>query len=139
MDIKKSFALALASLLIFPIIAINQADGQLIENTTEIEEMTRKTGIASNLSEVGIGQIAARGVKVVLGFLGIIFLGLTLMSGFKWMTAGGNEEEIKKAQATLKSAIIGLIIVLAAYTITYFVFTQLPFTGSVEPGGGTSG
>ena len=136
---KKSFALAIVSLLIFPIIAINQASGQLIENPAQLEEITNKTGIASNLGQVEIGQMAARGIQVVLGFLAIIFLGLTLMAGFKWMTAGGNEESIKKAQKTLKAAIIGLIIVLAAYTITYFVFLNLPFGGGGSSGVGTSG
>ena len=136
---KKSFALAIASLLIFPIIAINQAAGQLVENPEELEKMTTETGIASNLGQTNIGQIAAQGIQVVLGFLGVIFLGLTLMAGFKWMTAGGNEEDIKKAQKTLKAAIIGLIIVLAAYTITYFVFLNLPFGGPADTGITTSG
>ena len=136
---KKSFALAIISLLIFPIIVINQASGQLVEDPTQLGEMTNKTGIASNLGQVEIGQMAARGIKVVLGFLAVIFLGLTLMAGFKWMTAGGNEEDIQKAQKTLKAAIIGLIIVLAAYTITYFVFSSEIFYGGGSSGVGTSG
>ncbi len=68
-------------------------------------------------------------IQAVLGFLGIIFLVLTIMAGFKWMTAGGNEDEIKKAKQTLTNSVIGLIIVLAAYTITYSVFKYLPFGG----------
>lgn len=137
---KKSFALAIISLLIFPIIAINQAAGQLIDNSDKLEEMTNKTAIASNLGQVEVGQLAADVIRVVLSLLAIIFLGLTVASGFQWMTAQGNEETIKKAQGTLKAAIIGLIIVLAAYTITYFIFTNLPFGGpSGSGGGGTSG
>lgn len=125
---RKSFALAIACLLIFPIIAFNQASGQLIEDTSDLEAMTTVTGQASNLGQVEIGQMAAVGIRVILGFLAIIFLVLTLISGFKWMTAGGNQDQIKQAQGTLKSAVIGLIIVLSAYTITYFVFTELPFS-----------
>lgn len=133
MNRKTSFLLAVLSLLIFPVIAINTVSGQLIEDPTQIQDLTTETGLASNLGQVEIGQIAARSIQVILGFLGIIFLGLTLISGFNWMTAAGNEEKIKKAQGTLKAAIIGLLIVLAAYTITYFIFTELPFGG---PGGG---
>lgn len=136
---KKSFVLALLSLFIFPIIVASQASGQLVQNAEELERMTEETGMAANLGKVEIGQIAARGIQVVLGFLAIIFLGLTLISGFKWMTAGGNEDQIKQAQATLKAAIIGLIIVLAAYTITYFVFANLPFSGPNGDGVTTSG
>lgn len=72
-------------------------------------------------------------ISVVLGFLGIVFLGLTIMAGFKWMTSEGNEEEIKKAKGSIKNSVMGLLIVLAAYAITYSVFKYLPFasTGTV--------
>jgi nitrate reductase gamma subunit len=137
---KKSFFLALLSLLIFPVIAINQAAGQLVNTPDEMDRATQETWLSSNLSQVEVGQLVARGIQVVLGFLAVIFLALTLVSGFKWMTAGGNEEQVKKAQSTLKSAIIGLLIVLAAYTVTYFIFRVLPFGGSVGGEGvGTSG
>lgn len=70
-------------------------------------------------------------IQVFLGFLGIIFLFLTLQSGFKWMTAAGNEKQIEDAKSSLKSSIIGLFIVLAAYAITLAVFRYMPFsTGS---------
>jgi hypothetical protein len=41
------------------------------------------------------------------------------------MTAGGNEEKVSKAKTTLYRAIIGLIITISAYAITYFVFGAL--------------
>ena len=41
--------------------------------------------------------------------------------GYLWMTARGNEEEVTKAKNLIKAAIIGLIIVLAAYAISIFV------------------
>ncbi len=68
-----------------------------------------------------IGSILA----VALGFTGTIFFILVIYAGLMWMTAAGNEENIKKAQGVLKAAIIGLIIVLSAYAITKFVGTEL--------------
>jgi len=41
------------------------------------------------------------------------------------MTAGGDEAKVTKAKGILKNAIIGLIIVLAAYIITTFVITNV--------------
>lgn len=64
-------------------------------------------------------------IKVVLGFLGIIFLVLILYAGFTWMTAAGNEDKISTAKKTMTAAIIGVAIVLSAYMITYFVIDQL--------------
>lgn len=73
-------------------------------------------------------------ILVVLGFLGIIFLFLTLQSGFKWMTSQGNEKTVEEAKGSLKNAVIGLFIVLAAYAITTAVFNYMPF----NKGGGTN-
>ena len=53
------------------------------------------------------------------------------------MTAAGDEEKIKKATNTIRSAIIGLLIIIAAYSITYFVFQNLPgASGAVGSGPG---
>ncbi len=74
---------------------------------------------------VDIPVLIGRWLAVILGFTGTIFFILVVWSGLTWMTAGGNEESIKKAQSILKTAIIGLIIVLSAYAITRFIGTSL--------------
>jgi amino acid transporter len=79
----------------------------------------------------GIGDIVGLIIQAFLGLLGIIFLVLIISAGFNWMTAGGEEEKVRKAKSTISRAIIGLIIIVAAYAITYFVFKYLPgATGS---------
>ena len=68
-----------------------------------------------------IGQI----IKIVLGLVGTIFFVLTIYAGFLWMTAGGQEEQVTKAKDIIKRSVMGLIIVLAAYSITFFVMDRL--------------
>ncbi len=77
-------------------------------------------------------------IQIILGFLGIIFLALTILAGFKWMMSNGNEDDIKKAKGSLKNSIIGIVIILAAYAITYSVFKYLPFSSNGTGGGGAS-
>jgi amino acid transporter len=101
--------------------------------------MTKTTKDAANLGDITIGQMAAQIIQVALGFLAIIFLILIIFAGFRWMTASGNEEQVKKATKTITAAVIGLVVVLAAYTITYFIFNQLPFTGGGSIQVGTGG
>lgn len=72
-----------------------------------------------------IPQIVADIIQIVLGFLGLIFVILTLWSGFEWMTAGGNTETITKARKRLINAIIGLVIVLGVFVISEFVLEQV--------------
>lgn len=74
--------------------------------------------------------IAGLVIKGILALLGIIFTCLIIYGGYLWMTAHGEEQRVTKAQATIRSAIIGLIIVLAAYAITAFVGQLAPTTPS---------
>jgi len=53
--------------------------------------------------------------------VGVLFLGLTIFSGIKWMIAQGNEEKVKIAKDSLLNSIVGLIITLSAYAISYFI------------------
>lgn len=75
-------------------------------------------------------------ITFILGLLGVIFLVLTIYGGITWMTAGGNETQVKTAKSIISRAAIGLIIVVSAYAITYFIFQNLP--GGSGGGGGYS-
>ncbi|MBP6859429.1 MAG: hypothetical protein KBC69_02315 [Candidatus Magasanikbacteria bacterium] len=75
---------------------------------------------SSTLSET-VGKI----IRIVLGLLGTVFLCLTVYAGFLWMTAAGNSEQVEKALGILKTAVIGLVIILASYSITYFVLDSI--------------
>jgi hypothetical protein len=93
-----------------------------------MDEQSKALVDSSGLGSAGdLAGIFAVTIQVILGFLGIIFLALTLMAGFKWMTSQGNEKTIEEAKGSLKNSIIGLLIVLAAYGITLAVFNYLPF------------
>ena len=60
-------------------------------------------------------------VKYLMTFLGIIAVVVILFGGFKWMTAGGNEDRVADAKKLIVAGIIGLIIVLAAFAIVQFI------------------
>lgn len=64
-------------------------------------------------------------IGLVLSFIGVLFLVLMIFAGLSWMTAQGNSEKVTKAKDLMINAIIGLIIVLAAYAITAFVGDKL--------------
>ncbi len=76
-------------------------------------------------SESALNNTIGNIIKAALSFLGVIFLILMIYGGFLWMTAKGNEEEVTKAKNLINAAIIGLIIVVSAYAISYFVIKNL--------------
>jgi len=89
------------------------------------EDKKNKIMEITGLAERDPRGIAASVINVVLGFLGIIAVGLILYAGFKWMTAAGNDDKITEARKLLVAGVIGLIIILAAFAIANFVLTQL--------------
>lgn len=109
-------AVGLAMLLALtgPAHAVNLTEG--------LGEVGTSAGIeTSQTLEQTIGLI----INVILGFLGVIFLVLTIYAGFLWMTAGGNSDQVEKAKKMLIQAVIGLVILLAAYAIATFVVTEV--------------
>ncbi|MDA0208395.1 MAG: hypothetical protein O3B64_03270 [bacterium] len=68
-------------------------------------------------------------INVLLGLLGIFFLILVIYSGYLWGTAGGSDDQIKKAKKTLINGVVGLIIILASYAIATFVINALTNSG----------
>jgi hypothetical protein len=82
----------------------------------------QNAGIANNTS---LTTILGRIINVALGFLGIVFLVLLLYAGFEWMTAQGDDAKVKKSRAMITQAVIGLIIVVAAFAISNFVLSSL--------------
>lgn len=128
---KKVLKISLEIFIVFNFLLsynIGQAAGFLDGNLSDsIESKTDQIQMGAGYDPgVNLGDAVAIAIKGFLSLLGVIFVILIIISGFNWMTASGDEEKIKKATSTIRSAIIGLLIVVAAYSITYFVFANLP-------------
>jgi hypothetical protein len=89
-------------------------------------EFLRITAEAAGFAEPkSPAEIIGAIIGTFLSFLGVIFLCLVLYGGFLWMISAGNESKVLRAKQVLTQAVIGLIIILSAYSITYFVFNAL--------------
>jgi hypothetical protein len=82
-------------------------------------------GAATGLSGADIRDIVARIIQVALGLLGILALVIILYAGFLYLTDGGKAEQATKAKTLLLQGMIGLTVVLMAYTIVLFLFCTL--------------
>jgi uncharacterized membrane protein len=132
---QKIFKYLLIVIFIFLFIQVASAKGALITKPNPEEDITQDFVDTTGFNQgTSVGNIVATGIEIVLSVLGLIFVVLVIVSGFEWMTASGSEDRISKAKKRLTSAIIGLVIVIAAYSITWFIFTKLPF-GSGGSGG----
>lgn len=69
-------------------------------------------------------------IRVALGILGVLTLVIIIYAGYVWMTAGGNQENARRAKTILVNAVIGLVIIILAAAITEFIFRQISIATS---------
>ncbi|MDD4900987.1 MAG: pilin [Patescibacteria group bacterium] len=64
-------------------------------------------------------------INIFLSVIGVLLLAYILFAGYNWLTAEGEEEKVQKAKDTIKRAIVGVIIIVAAYAISVFVMSRI--------------
>lgn len=100
-------------------------------------------GLTATADEAGLSQqtdipsIIGNVIGAGLSLVSVLFFILMIYGGIRWMLSRGKEDEAKKALDTIVAAIIGIIIVLASYAITTFVFKSVGSQGG--GGGGNTG
>jgi len=126
--LKKIVVMAMALLVLtpvmafsLPVLAANSGDLNPWGNDTLKDNIQGTTG----LGERDPRDIAASVIRIILGFLGIVAVIIILLGGFKWMTAGGNEDKVGEAKKLIVAGIIGLVIIVAAFAIATFVLNSL--------------
>lgn len=82
-------------------------------------------GAAGLKSNASVPTLIGNIIGTALSMIAVIFFILMVYGGFLWMTAHGNNDQVKKAQDTIIAAVIGIIIVLGSYAITNFVFSSV--------------
>ncbi len=82
-------------------------------------------GAGYNTTVTGPEGMISLIITTALSFIGVIFLVLAIYGGYIWMIARGNEQEVERAKNIIQGAVIGLIIVMAAYAISWYVINTL--------------
>lgn len=76
-------------------------------------------------AEAKTTEIVGRLINIFLSIFGVFFFVLMVYGGYKWLAAMGREEEVTTAKNIIRSAIIGLVIVMSAYAISWFVVSRI--------------
>jgi len=109
----------------------SSTDAYSFEKCSGVNDLGQTAGYnvgAATTPEYYVGLV----LSIFFSLLGLIFMILTIYAGIKWMTAQGNNSQIGEAKDTLTRAIIGLVICIVAYGITYFVINM--FQGNSQGG-----
>ena len=92
--------------------------GSLKDAERYLKEIGPETPI---LEKTDLETLIFRIVQYLLGFLGVAAILIIVYGGYLWMTAAGNEEKIKKGKSILRDGILGLAVIILAYTVSIFV------------------
>lgn len=121
----------LFSLNIFTVLAAGIATPECGEGTS------LKAGICVPNAEgdgiLGSGnaiELAKNVFNIMLYLAGVIAVLYVIIGGYQYLTSGGNDEQAEKGKNTVTNALIGLIIIVLAFTIVNVL------TGTI---GGTTG
>ncbi len=114
------------TILILGLVLIPTAAGAQLDLGTDLaEQAATEAGYSAGTTETTFAETMGTVVRAALSMVGIIFTVLMVYAGYLWMTARGEEEKVNKAIKIIQAAIIGLIIAVAAYSITNFVVPRV--------------
>ena len=77
----------------------------------------------SPLCHVSFSGVLGPLVSTIFILATIVALLYLIWGGFKWLTSGGNKEEVAKAREHIIAALIGLVIIFLSYFILNLVFS----------------
>lgn len=137
--LRRRYALSLTLLGILALVAVG---GFAVSAYQAYAQVTIDVGIGSTFG-LGSADLKATVINIVnyvLGALGLIAVIVILYGGFLWLVSRGNAQQVEKAKRVLRSAVIGLVIVLLAWAIVQFVVGAISnSTGGGNTNGGAGG
>lgn len=90
-------------------------------------------GLAENLQGLTLSAIIGALIVLILVIAAVIFFIMLLIGGIRWMTAGGDKAATEAARNQITAALVGLVIVFAAWAILQLVqvFFGVNLTGEL--------
>ncbi len=82
------------------------------------------------MSRLGVAALVGNITNVILSVSGIVLMCLLVYGGVLYAVGGQDKDKVAKAKRLIVNAVIGIVIVVAAYAITRFILLQLMETFS---------
>ena len=74
-----------------------------------------------NLTNVSVGALISSAIQAILVIAAIVFFFILVIGGVKWITSGGDKGQTEAARKQITAALVGLVIVFAAWAIVRLV------------------
>ncbi len=78
-------------------------------------------GFTENVQDITITQIVSAALLLILVVAAIVFFFMLIVGGIRWITSGGDKTQTEGARNQITAALIGLVIVFAAWAIANLI------------------
>lgn len=95
--------------------------GSLADADVLLKDSGRGTGIGEGSGLSDLASVIGSALQFILSLLGTIMFGYMVYAGYLWMTAQGDEGKIETAKNMMVNTVIGFLVVVSAFAITYVV------------------
>ena len=82
-------------------------------------------GQFSTLGGLEVGQVVSAVIALILVIAALVFFFMLVLGGIKYITSGGDKANTEAARNQITAALIGLVIVFAAWAIVNLASTFL--------------
>jgi len=77
--------------------------------------------IATNLQALQFADIVAAAILLILIIAAVVFFFMLVIGGVRWITSGGDKAQTEAARGQITAALVGLVIIFAAWAIIQLV------------------
>lgn len=126
---KKSIKVALAGLLLVPVLAFGMAatsPAMAADDLGGLRGGVDKTKTDEQPATLfGDGGVFTNVINIALFIIGALAVLMLIIGGIRYTVSGGDTAAVTAAKSTIMYAIIGIIIAILAYAIVNFVLVNL--------------
>lgn len=90
------------------------------ENTIKFKD---NVGEFSDLTNLTVPGIVSGFIKLALVIAAIVFFFILVIGGIRWILSGGDKAQTEGARSQITAALVGLVIVFAAWAILALINT----------------
>lgn len=80
--------------------------------------------------QANIPTVISNVIQIIMGLSATVMLVVILYAGFTYLLSRGDSTKTKKAWDLIKSASIGIIIIVTAYSLSQFIINNIKFIAS---------
>lgn len=104
-----------------PVFAETAPSARMLKGLGTVSKQTGQVAPTGDHLPIVLGNF----ISIFISALGVVMLVYLLWGGYTWMMAQGEEKQVSRAKDMIKNAIIGMVIVSLAFSISGFVIDRV--------------